>query len=105
VKKSRKLRKRGVSAGVAIVLPATERPTRGCSVELTQIEASRGGARIVAHTFALEAFGQEPELLVVLESAASLLFAEHPALELEASSSASYPSWLSKLAFAAEVAS
>jgi hypothetical protein len=103
VSKRRKLRKLSFCAGEAAEVPSSERPDAGCSVELTRIEASRGAGRIVAHTFGLEAFGAESELLGALEASAHRLFAERPGLRLEAASSSGYPSWLSRLAFNSDV--
>jgi hypothetical protein len=107
LEKDRRLRKyaweasavRRVESGdPSLRLEGAASPDAGCGVELTELRFDLGGARRVAWTFGLEAFGPPGSLLDVFMSAAREIFASASGVTLPARLSESYPRWLERTA-------
>jgi hypothetical protein len=97
VVKSRRQRKLAYEDGVVRPIAADARCSVGCSVELTELEWDRRGARGSGLTLALEAFGPEAAARDALLAAAREAFAAAPDVALGTSASKSYPQWLATL--------
>ncbi|MFB2970121.1 hypothetical protein ACE1CD_14190 [Aerosakkonema sp. BLCC-F183] len=91
VKKVRSQRKYQVSAEASVTsVPVDKAINEGCNVEITQLDIKDN----LWWSLALEAFGEDANLMYNLKTVAVWLFQTYPNFKLQLQNSYAYPKWL-----------
>ncbi|MBD2184169.1 hypothetical protein H6S82_25640 [Planktothrix sp. FACHB-1355] len=91
VKKVRSQRKYQVSADASVTsVPVDKAINQGCNVEITQLDIKDN----LWWSLALEAFGEDANLMYNLETVSIWLFQTYSASKLQVQNSSAYPQWL-----------